>query len=393
METLREIKGHGPQVAIRYAAHLLLTFGPLTCVVLISSWHWDSDYTYYQWAAGFFLMSLFTIARLSKSWLVLPYAYFLFRPGPYFAGLDAYRIHLNPAHYMASVGGYALYQFMALSLIPIFLFSLTEKESLRLKDIFLWTAVFNAVYVLVGIPTTGYPNLGFAEYSGINGCLLATQLPLALEDPRKWIITPILCAAILFSSASIPIGLLVVAVVSYSLLKMGRGGFKLSIMVIAFSCLMLNCLKDSKPFDDAKRFQAYRLFMGTWNERQNRKWGEGPGTFLPTGSVLQIENKFFIQETANDEHQMWLFWNMHSDWLQMIWEYGIASLVIALCLAGSLVWRLWGDPAPLSSLITMMTAATLNGPIRYFPLCLFLGFLCAYAIRRKNICYTNSRLV
>jgi hypothetical protein len=130
-----------------------------------------------------------------------------------------------------------------------------------------------------------------------------------------------------------------------------------------FPLLFYIALKHSGVgFDSAERLQNYKMFMAFW--AKDWHWivfGVGPGSFMWTSILLSKE------KTS-------LFLQMHSDWLQMIWELGLVGLGLILWVLISAVKNAWKNDVLLSALFGCVAFGLTYHPLRFFP----TAFLTAY---------------
>ena len=116
-------------------------------------------------------------------------------------------------------------------------------------------------------------------------------------------------------------------------------------------------------FDGGERLEHWHRYMEFW--AREPRWvilGVGPGSFTYIAAML-------------DKFQAPLFLQMHSDWLQILWELGAAGLVLAVFTFGDAVKRAWKDPDALASVLGIGAFAITYHPLRYLPTALLTAWI------------------
>lgn len=136
-------------------------------------------------------------------------------------------------------------------------------------------------------------------------------------------------------------------------------------VAIAVPCILgLTYIHHHGPWlDGLERLQRWHHYMEFWAKEP--RWvlfGVGPGTFLWTAAML-------------DGFKAPLFLQMHSDWLQILFEYGVVGLALAAGVFIQAVKRSWDYPKLLASLFGCAVFGLTYHPIRYFPSALLTAWI------------------
>ena len=126
-------------------------------------------------------------------------------------------------------------------------------------------------------------------------------------------------------------------------------------------------------FDGGERLEKYCEFFRFWAKEP--RWiiaGVGPGSFIWTS--LMIDN-------FKPHH---LFMQMHSDWLQILWEEGLAGLGLTLWVVIAAVKRAWNDTNCLAGIFGIVAFALTYHPIRFYPTALLTAFIFLRAFSCKG---------
>jgi len=120
------------------------------------------------------------------------------------------------------------------------------------------------------------------------------------------------------------------------------------------------------------RIDAWTEFMMVWWHQGwiVRAIGFGPGSF-PCISILNYPGKgeLFIQ--------------MHSDWLQFIFEYGILGFSLILSVLIKSIKECWNDTPMLAALFGCAAFATTYHPMRFMPTMILVTYIFWRALNKK----------
>lgn len=126
-------------------------------------------------------------------------------------------------------------------------------------------------------------------------------------------------------------------------------------------------------FDGSERIMKWTHYLKWWQEDTFRLFfGAGAGSFLWISVMM-------------DKFQPPLFLHMHSDWLQILFEYGFVGLALTGIVGLEAVRRAWKneDLACLAGLAGVAAFFTTYHPLRFFPSALLVALI----LRRALLSY------
>ena len=123
-----------------------------------------------------------------------------------------------------------------------------------------------------------------------------------------------------------------------------------------------------------ERILAYKRFMSAWwnDGWVTRIFGSGPGSF---------QYLTFLIEQSKKE----IFLMMHSDWLQIIFEFGIVGFILTVLFIISAIQKSWNRPNVLAGVFGCCAFALTYHGLRFMP-----GML-LYAYIFKQAFYGNEK--
>lgn len=216
----------------------------------------------------------------------------------------------------------------------------SEKFS-AVRAAFAWLAIFNAIAVLgtlIFARIDAATLWGFFAEPGINAAVIAASWPLVDEIAgnlkRRVAAFFLIAAAVAASGASVPCGVLAVALLCRFWLD--RKHWLLPIMGFCGVCLILLTAIPT-PFDSSTRFEMYQIFMRFWADQGRWFLGFGQGSFEVIGPAIMQDfgNPKIVKKVVDGQtiEYLRLVTHLHSDWLQLIFEQGIIGfgLVAGTC--------------------------------------------------------------
>ena len=277
---------------------------------------------------------------------------------------------------------------LIVTLCSVTLYAIPKRAITKAFHLIAPLTLLNALIVILcqmlGITLEGNPGpsgfsywSSFCDYSGQNGCFIALATPTVFR--RFGHGAGIFCVlAIIYSGAVAPYMVLGFSSLAALVWQKPRA-LQFTTITLALLCPLLGFV----PFSG--RIEFYIAFMSTWLDRGYYLLGMGPGS-------LQFWNKPILREhdlLTNTAVQVpWL----HSDWLQLLFEYGLLGLIpfiILFCLALRRFWK--SNTDAWSILLGLSATAMFNYPMRYawgaFLLTVLVGM---YASNAKPI-PTQSR--
>lgn len=122
------------------------------------------------------------------------------------------------------------------------------------------------------------------------------------------------------------------------------------------------------------RLEVYKENMGFWaSQWRYILLGVGPGTFMWFALISRnfvLANNHFIQ--------------LHSDWLQLPWEFGLTGLGLTLSACVRALKSAWNDQRLLCALFGCFAFALTYHPLRFFPSALLIAFIFVRSIKKGN---------
>lgn len=275
----------------------------------------------------------------------------------------------------------------SLLMAGILFFAAANTSLSALKKIIPFFTVANALYVIYGwLAGTGRLGwgrgyVGFLDYAGSNGCLIASCMgfivPSNLDAKAARYLKSVgylICiGAVILSMSAIPWGVLTIVMLC---ITMSLQGF--IPLILGFGFLGHHMMQSSF------RFEAYRVFMTAWYERALQQWtlfifGTGFGSFPTYVPEIQRKARFMVDE--NGSGSLW-FW-LHSCWLQSgVFELGLLGFFL-MCAIYFLILKkfyLKKDKEMLSLSLGLGATALLNFPTKYFATAFLIAVICAHGL-------------
>lgn len=122
-------------------------------------------------------------------------------------------------------------------------------------------------------------------------------------------------------------------------------------------------------FDSVDRLDHYKRYMATWWD-QNwfiRAFGFGPGSFIWLGMM-------------KDNYKEPVFFQMHSDFLQIIFELGIIGFSTIAALTVKAYKSAAQSPQLISAIFGCVAFSLTYHPLRFFPSMIMVGFIMKEAL-------------
>lgn len=249
----------------------------------------------------------------------------------------------------------------------------------------LWKLVTLAVAAEIVCIWTG-KGIGFQGWTSFDTAFIALCLPFV-----HWGVGLVALATIASHHGSTAFVIIIAQCFAYAI-KVRKVRKYLLLLVPAFLYLshkhQLNAW-----FDSGERLATYKRFMTFWwtsgegmsDVGQTEKaimlsqplWqrllvGTGPGTFMWLSAML---SKF--------QPPIWL--QLHSDWLQILFELGLAGFLLAIATVSGLIKRAWSNKKLFAAVMGLIAFGITYHPLRFFP----SAFICAmiasevYRLRSK----------
>jgi len=283
-----------------------------------------------------------------------------------------------PNNVFHTLTGYTAKSFIAL-LLMVILVDMIKKDVV--PKLLLFILSLDAILTIYQFFTVDKYHLvtGFLDNISLNGGLLAVFVPVILSIKNIPMLL-LFITAILCCKASVASGTLALALASYYFMK-----HKSYLIPVLLFCAVLGTatLVDKSTFSGSGRFMLYKIQLKSflddkvcYPEKQkqvcledgNNFTGRSTGTFHFWAFITQV--KYYLTEGKGKTGEIMRF--LHSDWLQIMMEFGYIGLALSILLAGYLIFMSWGEPMMFSMLISYMGFMVFHYPIHY-PLQAFVG--------------------
>ncbi len=121
-------------------------------------------------------------------------------------------------------------------------------------------------------------------------------------------------------------------------------------------------------FDGYDRVMHWQRYFEFWVKEP--RWillGVGPGSFTWTSAMMyDFKTPIFLQ--------------MHSDFLQILWELGVVGFGLSVWVTAQAIKRSWSSIRPLAGVFGSIAFAFTYYPLRYFPTALLIAWVFVYAL-------------
>lgn len=190
--------------------------------------------------------------------------------------------------------------------------------------------------------------VGLLNQSSFNLAFCAASIPFL----PLWFV-PVVIGTSLFNHGSTALLIMGAQALGYFLTQPRRYATALAVVV---PILVVSAWQNSGVlFDGGERLTKYRQALAYWSETPKRiLFGEGPGSYLWTSIGL-------------DDFKAPLFLHLHSDWLQVLFEYGLIGLVLVLGFYLHYARQSFKYPARFAAILGIGAFALTYYPLRHFP--------------------------
>lgn len=227
---------------------------------------------------------------------------------------------------------------------------------------------------------------GLMVASSFNTALIALSLPF-LPSWLFWIAL----YTVLAHHGSTALLIVAAQAFAYTIKKTDTLGWFLVLMGCLFGIAYLH--HTGAWLDGSERLQKYDQFMRFWfygrtdqipyamPTRPYWKWviaGVGPGTFMWFSLIF-------------DHFKGNLFLQMHSDWLQILWETGVVGLGLTIAVFMRAAKNAWNDVKLLSALFGCAAFGITYHPMRWFPTALLTTLIVYLCLNCRKCSYPKRR--
>lgn len=282
--------------------------------------------------------------------------------------------------------GISSQSFITLALLTFFVIAVGRTPSMRKEIPGLLAAIcFGVSCLLIVKKSLGLLPYAYMNNAAADASMIAVLYPILICGPHRgqqaptwlsilfFIVPPIACGVSGSSTGVAAIGL---ASVIYYFSFIRKHEFRL-IALIGLGATFVILLASIPLFftdhvmADNGRYGIWRFMLTCWWHGYDRVFGAGGGTFFLLGPALMLKAKF----DANA-----LFAWMHNDYFQILFEQGIAGLVLFLLTAYVILKRAFNRLWLFSSLVTFGFTMLLQYPLRFLASALIAAVLAGEAL-------------
>lgn len=140
------------------------------------------------------------------------------------------------------------------------------------------------------------------------------------------------------------------------------------------ACVVSAFVFQNQPwFNSGERIQKWIEYMQFWAGSWKRiVFGSGPGSFV-------------WYSIMTHKYQTGVYLQMHSEFLQVLWESGLIGFGLMTATAVSAVKRVWKDPVLLQGILGCMAFALTYEPWRYFSTALLTAWFFANVLVVEHV--------
>ena len=285
---------------------------------------------------------------------------------------------LFPPEILSSVGKWALYTWMT-TIASIWAISIFDRR--------FWRGAVDGLLVIWGVGTIAYcfqPDLPMHGWEFGNpsegASLLACLLPFVWAElrARGWVYPPLAwlatSVAIYRTHTAIPAGVLAAVTAAYWFHR----SHKAWLYLCALPPFLAQWYLSGKPFFDTNgRYPVWKMAY-EWCRDHGFLWfGLGAGAVQTLVPVLQVQT-----HTRLPDFFVWL----HSDWLQIVIEFGWVGLVCTLIALIHLLWKAHNHwcPENFASLMGFVALGAFGYPLR-LPIHFFCLLMVCCLIEKASV--------
>lgn len=190
--------------------------------------------------------------------------------------------------------------------------------------------------------------------------ILNAWLPCGIR--RAWLITMTVAlglGSVLISVSSISYGALIAACASLALAVASRLRMITPLMIgiiilVTVTMALAGSFIDPDWYQHISRYDAWPMFYKYFGSHDMLIFGGGAGSFKYYGPLIQEMNQYMVG-------RYWLW--AHSDWLQIVLEFGYIGLALSVAFYMSLLHKAWERPLLLSAIIAYGVVMAGNYPL------------------------------
>jgi hypothetical protein len=146
------------------------------------------------------------------------------------------------------------------------------------------------------------------------------------------------------------------------------------LLLIPFCGLAAWIHSNGPMIDGLERLEHWNKYMSFWwgSGWKTILLGFGPGSFIHTSMWL-------------DKYKAPLFFQMHNDFLQSIWELGIVGFSLIIGVVATAIKRTWDRPKELAAVLGCVAFAIPYHPLRFCPSALVMAVIFWKALKKEGL--------
>ncbi len=251
--------------------------------------------------------------------------------------------------------------FAQLLLVPLVVLLLPENIFRHWTKLFLGVGVLNCGLLL-------FNGQGILQASSFDAGFVAALLPFAPLPAAAFYLVTIGLSARIVTALVILSAAFVSWVLAY--FKSPRLTF-LALTLVNTGLWFSRKWVSVHDFDSTGRTAAWGRFFQWWTANAPPVFGTGIGTFQWIGPAIDgMEHNLFLQ--------------MHSDWLQVLFEGGVLGFGLTLTAFVFLLYRSWPRPNIFAGLTGLGVFCLAYHPFHFFPTALFIACLIRECLRKTE---------
>lgn len=248
-------------------------------------------------------------------------------------------------------------------------FLLIPNNKLHMVNKFFWIiALLESVSIIFKLGQDQFKNSALLLNPAQDGAFVSCLLPLVYEKKKwfKWPLIALMVTAIIMTQATTPfvgLGVFIATLIWFSRYRILT---VLGPLLVASLGVYFQGYNNFKA--DSGRLYIWPLAMNYWNAHLDKIIGAGSGSFFIYGPTIELTLHGF---GYNQPVYVW----MHNEWLQVLFEFGIIGLLLALAFYFFSLKKSYVRPSLFSSLLIYGATACFQMPLRQMISALFLVFL------------------
>lgn len=260
---------------------------------------------------------------------------------------------------------FALHAYAPLVAIVVVLAALPRRYPARLILALIWAGSIALTLKQTYDGVSPFARVGLVNNASMNGCLIAALTPLVMGMfKRSWILWGLALLAsgsVLLTGTSQPV--VILAACAMLLVFRQNGNRWLPTLLYSGAAIVGGFILSSDDFFRSNNRVINWQYFFSWWESQATWWG---GTLGRTCYVLLEQIQMLVEAKGGPglRSMSGTYLWMHSDWLQLLFEYGAIGLALGVVLFGDLLKRAWDRPHLFASWCGFGAMMVANYPLR-----------------------------